>query len=283
MARYGEGHPGVLAVFSLDGDAALGRSFFLKDLPDIDRIAAGRTPPELEPGLVAHLGEPYARLRAAHLTPPARPAAPAPAAPAAGQAGPSQIELLAQAVIRGDIQADPDQRKMLEDALFADIERHLDDAAAAEPPRPASQAPEPAAPTGQAAGEPFTELDRIQAQQRGRAARSEATRAALAAFDAIALPDLPAEARGMLERAQAERWRQAAQSEPPPPDDRRAALIRLVGGPQGASGREIAAALGEPVTTVSRWLNRLAADGLIVRGKGRGRGARWHLNPAHGQ
>ncbi|MET8140011.1 hypothetical protein ABZU32_06850 [Sphaerisporangium sp. NPDC005288] len=64
MTRYGEGHPGVVLIATLDGTHSVGRTFFLKHLPDLDKLAADRRPSPLEPSLVAHLGEAYQRLKA---------------------------------------------------------------------------------------------------------------------------------------------------------------------------------------------------------------------------
>lgn len=59
---YGEGHPGVILITDISGDYDLGRSFLLKDLDDLERLAEGRRPAELEPGLVEHLGKAYQQL-----------------------------------------------------------------------------------------------------------------------------------------------------------------------------------------------------------------------------
>ncbi|MBB2742889.1 UNVERIFIED_ORG: hypothetical protein FHR35_002711 [Microbispora rosea subsp. rosea] len=64
MTRYGEGHPGVALIATLDGSHTVGRTFFLKELTDLDKLAADRRPSPLEPDLVAHLGEAYQRLKA---------------------------------------------------------------------------------------------------------------------------------------------------------------------------------------------------------------------------
>jgi hypothetical protein len=63
MTRYGEGHPGVALISTLDGSHNVGRTFFLKHLTDLDKLAADRRPSPLEPDLVAHLGEAYQRLK----------------------------------------------------------------------------------------------------------------------------------------------------------------------------------------------------------------------------
>jgi len=57
MMTYGEGNPGVALVTDLAGHWDAGRSWFLKELLDIDRLARGREPSPLEPGLVAYLGD----------------------------------------------------------------------------------------------------------------------------------------------------------------------------------------------------------------------------------
>ena len=72
MMSYGEGHPGVALVSDLAGHWTSGRSWKLKELPDIDRLADGRTPCPLEHGLVEFLGDKLTALTQAELPQPRR-------------------------------------------------------------------------------------------------------------------------------------------------------------------------------------------------------------------
>ena len=64
MATYGEGHGGVWVIAETGGDQHVGRTFMLKDPPDIARIVAGRAhrQPDLKPELKAFLGDSYENL-----------------------------------------------------------------------------------------------------------------------------------------------------------------------------------------------------------------------------
>ncbi len=64
MATYGEGHGGVWAIAETGGNQDVGRTFMLKDPPDIARIVAERAhhQPDLKPELKAFLGESYENL-----------------------------------------------------------------------------------------------------------------------------------------------------------------------------------------------------------------------------
>lgn len=66
MTRYGEGKPGVVLITDVSGNHFKGRTFKLKDLDDVSRIAEGRTPSALEPDVLADpkLGPMYTELMA---------------------------------------------------------------------------------------------------------------------------------------------------------------------------------------------------------------------------
>lgn len=101
VTAYGEGYPGVVLSTDISGDYEMGRSFLLKALTDLERIAEGRTPSELEPGLVAHLGKAYAQLLS-------------------GQAVPDPVPVEAMATPEGMVRA-PEERA----ADLSELGRHL--------------------------------------------------------------------------------------------------------------------------------------------------------------
>jgi hypothetical protein len=69
MTSYGEGHAGVWLITTLGGEYQTGRTFLLKHLTDIGRIAESRRPQAtLEPGLREHLGDAYERLKSGKAT-----------------------------------------------------------------------------------------------------------------------------------------------------------------------------------------------------------------------
>jgi hypothetical protein len=65
MTRYGEGRPGVVCIADVAGNSTKGRTFKLKDLDDVSRIAEGREPSPLESDVLAdaQLGKRYAALK----------------------------------------------------------------------------------------------------------------------------------------------------------------------------------------------------------------------------
>lgn len=78
MMSYGEGHPGVALVSDLAGHWTSGRSWKLKELPDIDRLAHGRSACPLEPELVEFLGDKLTALMGVDEPQPRRSRRPAP-------------------------------------------------------------------------------------------------------------------------------------------------------------------------------------------------------------
>ncbi|MEU8364919.1 hypothetical protein AB0C27_53790 [Nonomuraea sp. NPDC048882] len=104
IASYGEGKPGVVLFTDIAGAYEVGRTFKLKDLEDIEALAAGRAPSEIEPDLLAHLGTGYTQL--ASIDDQA-------AAPVAGQAAAEEPE---QDVVRS-----PEERA----AELAQLRGHL--------------------------------------------------------------------------------------------------------------------------------------------------------------
>lgn len=267
MTKYGEGHAGVVVLADLGGDVQIGRSFFLKELTDIDRIAAARTPearraagrpvPELEPELVDHLGEAYAKLKAE--APGARAAlTPAPAEPAQARTEPpptpstNPLRMLAQAVKDGHIVVDdPATRETLLGALAIEERRESASLDALD-----------------------AELESaLPADLRRIGERNDATRAMLAQTAAIVMPEVPADKAELAARAAAERRDQAAAAVNIPAAARER-LTALVGAPGGTSRGDVATALGVSRMTAWRYLERLRVDGL-AESYGQGRGARW--------
>ncbi len=69
MTTYGEGQPGVWAIATLGGEYQAGRTFFLKHLGDITRLAEARPPrATLPPALREYLGDAYERLKTGQVT-----------------------------------------------------------------------------------------------------------------------------------------------------------------------------------------------------------------------
>ncbi|MBO2461635.1 ATP-binding protein [Actinomadura violacea] len=62
MSNYGEGHPGVWLLADDANRTEMGRSFNLTEFADIDRLAEGRRPADLEPGLVEWAGDHFEEL-----------------------------------------------------------------------------------------------------------------------------------------------------------------------------------------------------------------------------
>ena len=64
MSEYGEGNPGVWAIGGMGGDFETGRTFYLKHLNDLSKIADDRKPRATLPvPLRDHLGDAYVRLK----------------------------------------------------------------------------------------------------------------------------------------------------------------------------------------------------------------------------
>ena len=62
MTTYGEGKAGVTLICKMDSSYDAGRTFKFHDLDDVLEISASRTPTDLEPGLIEHLGDIYTQL-----------------------------------------------------------------------------------------------------------------------------------------------------------------------------------------------------------------------------
>jgi hypothetical protein len=62
MTTYGEGKAGVTLICKMDSSYDAGRTFKFHDLDDVLAISSNRTPTDLEPGLIEHLGDIYTQL-----------------------------------------------------------------------------------------------------------------------------------------------------------------------------------------------------------------------------
>lgn len=255
MSTYGEGHPGVWVIAEDGGSHSIGRTFDLSELPDVRSIAASRaeSQPDLEPGLVGHLGDAYARLRGRV---PASVGSGGPHLPATPPENP--LRAFAQGVLSGDIGADDETREALRQAeeIEQQRERRERDALAA-----LDGSMEEALP------------DDLRETLRRIDARNDDTRRIQAEIASIQIPDVPAD---VAADATAQRWKQVADAAEIPPG-KRERLIALLGA--GTSLRESADVLGVSVWTVRTWLERLRSEG-VVEIAGKGRAARWVLRPA---
>ncbi len=86
MMAYGEGNPGVVLTSDLAGHWEAGRTWFLKELPDIDRLVVDRSPCPLEPELVEYLGDKLTAITQIEQPAPRRPRRPAPVSAPAPEA-----------------------------------------------------------------------------------------------------------------------------------------------------------------------------------------------------
>ena len=255
MATYGEGNEGVWAIGEIGEEYQLGRTFLLKELADIRRLARDRGPGDapLEAELVERLPDSHARLTGYTATaggPPSDGSTPSGpprggvavldppggGGPEGGDGGQDHDPLDQDHQGRGqDGDHDPlaeYDHGSLEDALPEDLRRRL------------------------------AEIDRRRAEARDITEQN----------NAVTFPDVNA---GALTRAREERWRQAA-AQASIPDDARERLLGLLAG-EGSSTPAAATALGVSKWTMRVWLEKLRGEGL-VRVVGEKRGARWILD-----
>jgi hypothetical protein len=249
MTTYGEGQPGVWAIGSNPAPPDAGRSFRLTDPADLDWLAQQRagSQPELEPGLVAHLGEHYSSLKASQ--------------------GGSWA---------GEPMGRPD----------SDEPGHEPWAAAGEPLAHAAPADGPASdgpantttslekldwPMDEAALPPdlrekLAALDATAARTRQINAESDAIQARL--------PVVEPEKRAAAVR---ERWKAVARETVLPPEIREQLIAMIAGGQPSA--RAIARAFEPDITRneVNLWLHSLREEGVIVPNGGKGPASGWML------
>jgi hypothetical protein len=277
MATYGEGHGGVWVIAELGGAQDAGRTFMLKNPPDIMRIVEERAhrQPDLKPELKAFLGDSYENLLSTDVYakwardqqgPAPAVAHPRPDTPAdqdwpAGLDPSNPLHALAVAVRDGDVLADDETAAALGDAL--DIhEREQDTLDAYD-----REAEDHLASLGD---------DPLRRRWIDQGKRNDETRRILAESAATPLPDLTHEQ--LVAHANA-RWDAEAEGTVIP-DDMREKLLALVAG-EGISVRGAADALGIPEGSrkkVRDWLERLRWEGLIYT-EGKGRSTRWKLVP----
>jgi hypothetical protein len=250
MSTYGEGHPGVWVIAEDGGTYHVGRTFNLTEPPDLRRIATARrsSRPSPEPGLLAYLGAPYAGLRDRV---PVAASAVAADAPDATYRDHGPLRDLAQAVLNGDIQADPEMTEAFrqaediasrEDDSMSFLDRDLEDSLP----------------------------DDLRGLMRKIDSKNAETRRMQEDIAKIEFPDVAAD---KIAEAARQRWQQIA-DEAEIPAAARQKLIGLLRA--GTSISAASEALGQTKWTIRTWLEKLRGEG-IVHVEGEKRGARWVL------
>jgi hypothetical protein len=241
MAEYGEGHGGVWAIAGTGGQQDVGRTFMLKDPPDIMQVVAARADlqPDLQPELKAFLGSAYEELlstdvyaRWARDRGARRPVTAHPRPDMAPEAVPGGTDPgRAPAVVL--TAADP------LGAYDREAEDFLD--------------------------------DDLRARWRKQGERLAETRRALEEASKEDIPDIPHEDLAAHAAAQ---WKALGEATDIP-DGTREPLLRLLAA--GTTIGEAASVLGVSKWTARTYLERLRAEGR-VRMEGEKRTARWLLN-----
>jgi hypothetical protein len=242
MATYGEGHGGVWVIAETGGDQHVGRTFMLKDPPDIARIVAERAhhQPDLKPELKSFLGESYENLLSTDVY----------AKWARDQQGPAP----AVAHPRPDAapEAVPDGNE----------------------PAPAAVATATSLDAYDREAEDFLDDD-MRTRLRKMGERNAETRRIIEEAAAVPLPDIPHE--DQVAHAAA-RWRQLGEATDIP-DSAREILLSLLAA--GTTISEVARTLEVTKWTARTYLERLRTEGL-VRMEGEKRTARWLLTEPGG-
>jgi hypothetical protein len=260
MATYGEGHGGVWVIAETGGDQHAGRTFMLKDPPDIARIVAGRAhhQPDLKPELKAFLGESYENLLSTDVYarwardqqgPAPAVAHPRPDAFPDGLDPSNPLHALAVAVRDGTVKADDETAAALGKALdIHEAEQAAIDAYDRE-------------------AEDFLDDD-MRTRLRKMGERNAETRRILEEAAAAPLPDISHD--DQVAHAAA-RWRQLGEATDIPDEAREILLSLLVA---GTTISKVAEALGVTRWVARTYLERLRAEGL-ARIEGSGRSSRW--------
>lgn len=263
MSTYGEGNSGVWVIAEPGGEQQPGRTFCLKEPPDIRRIAAERAhwQPNLPRALAEYLGDAYQDLLASDLF----------AAWVATEEGQSY-------------RSDTPRASGSHSETTSDTElMRLADVVTDHPTGPGDQAAEPLGEVldinerlNQLAQEAEDALPDDLADRLHRIdARNEDTRRMLTEPD----PPAPAVDPQKLAESRASRWNQAIDSVPMP-DDARKTLLTLLAGEGGTTIGAVIKATGTTRWTAGLWLRRLAREGLAQHNGAKGRGARWHTATA---
>ena len=240
MASYGDGHGGVWVIAELGGSHAAGRTFMLKNPPDIMKIVAERASrqPNLKPELEAFLGDSYANLLRTDIY----------ATRAREQAG-EPVPVIAA----------PRPDAMPQDAPGTE-------------PAPAAVATamNPLDVLDNEAEEYMDTLgdDDLRTRLRRMGEKNDATRAMIA--ETVAMPEPVISHEDQVAHA-AMRWQQLGEATEIP-DDARAKLLELLAA--GTSIGKAAEALGVTRWVARTYLERLRTEGLTAI-EGSGRSARW--------
>jgi len=271
MATYGEGHGGVWVVAELGGEQHIGRTFMLKNPPDIARIVADRAhhQPDLKPELKAFLGDSYENLlstdvyaRWARDQQEPAPAVAHPRPDAAPEAFPDGLDpsnplhALAVAVRDGTVKADDETAAALGKAL--DI-HEAEQAAIAAYDREA---------------EDFLDDD-MRTRLRKMGERNAETRRIIEETAAASLPDISHD--DQVAHAAA-RWRQVGEGTAIP-DDARERLLELLAA--GTTARQAGEQLSVTPWVARTYLERLRLERL-AHTEGKGRASRWVAGPEPG-
>ena len=223
MAAYGEGHGGVWVIAETGGEQDAGRSFMLKDPPDIARIVAQRADcqPDLKPELKAFLGKTYEELLStdvyARWARGERPVTAHPRPDMAPEPAPDGTEPgHAPAAV---LMADP------LDAYDREAEDYLD--------------------------------DDLRSRWRKQGEKLAETRRTLEEASKTDIPDIPHE--DLIAHAEAQ-WRALGEATEIP-EDARAVLLRLL--TAGTTISEVATALGVSKWTARIYLERLRGEGRV--------------------
>lgn len=260
MSKYGEGHAGVALVAKKGHPWHVGRTFKLRELRDLDRIAEGRTPGEIEQGLAAELGDKWTKLVNGSYDAAAA-AAPAMAGSGGGHAPLPAEDAEALSNWFGDGEDEEDEEAMGVDAAggagldddLAELDRSIEEAL------------------------PNDLRDRMEKMMNRTQQNLDQAHRNMA--DRIEFPPPTPEEKEKLAASAEARWRQYADQTEISPGHMKT-IMELVERPEGASSGELADATKIARTSMWRVLNKLKVDGLAHPEPPRGRNARWYRGPA---
>lgn len=272
MSKYGEGHKGVAIVAKDDGWQA-GRTFLLRQLTDLDRLAEGRRASDIEPSLAKALGSLWTKLTSGEFDA-ARQAA------AAERGGPEadlptgDDEMLKE--FTGQAADDEDADEAAEE--FAAEEMGLD-TAPGDPAAAAVDSLEALDAEMEATLPEDLQAQKLEETMNRANKRLDDARHVIESRQEVTKPTPEEQAR--LADSTRLRWEQvAAQTEISA--EHMAKIMELVRRPTGASSAEISKATGIPKTSMWRVLQKLQFEGIAHRRPPKGRNARIYAGPAPG-